>query len=163
MLAGDPALGTSRVDTAGRSGLGVTPVMAEGSNAVNPFLVRYSTTRASLTQIRVSPPTRAATSVPLSNDTANGRRMESSLPNSAAILSVPSSIRSSNDTDGGVPRGPGFDPDSATTRSATFSSAKSSISASQRSKAIAGTGIRRASLGIGCGRPGCAIYAADSS
>ena len=163
MLARDSGLGASRVDSVGRSGLAVVPAMAEGSNAVNPFLVKYSVMRSSLTQILVSPPTRAAINLPLRSDPANARRTESSLPSSAAFRSMPSSTRPSNDTDGGVPRRPVSDPDRAITRSATFNSAGSSISVNQRPKATAGTGIRRASRGITRSRPGRAIYATDSS
>ena len=163
MLARDPGLGASRVDSLGRSGLAVVPIMAEGSNAVNPFLVRYSAMRSSLTHILVSPPTLAAINVPLRTDLANALRIESSSPSSAAFRSVPSSSRSSSDTDGGAPCRPAPEPDKAATRRATFNSAGSSISASQPSSATAGTGIFRASRGITRSRRGRVIYATDSS
>ena len=84
-------------------------------------------------------------------------------PTRSRAAGLTSSSRSSNDSDGGVAPLAGSAASIATTRRVTFNSPGSSISASHCSRAAAGTGIRRASLGSDRVRPGCAIYATDSS
>ena len=140
-----------------------SPAISPGVSRVNPVLARRSWARSSLTRIHTSPPDPIAINVSRLTAAASALRMALSVPNSRAPRRAPSSTRSSNDKDGGVSPRTGSDAKIATTLRVTFNSPGSSISASQRSSATAGTGIRRASRGMVCGRPGCTIYATDSS
>ncbi len=141
----------------------LVPNTSPGSSGDNCAFSKCRRHGSSLSQTRISPPTCAAASVPRARHAPSACRIPESSPGRPTRLKTPSSSRSSSDTDGGTSRRVGSPPSRATARRATFNSARSSISASHSPRTAAGVGIRRAFLGSGSIRPGCAIYATDSS